>query len=64
MNIISPSFHRQLMDPHKPEREDEKKRIEDNGGCVIWFGAWRVNGSLAVSRAIGGYHYGIYSQLK
>jgi len=41
------------MNPHKPEREDEKKRIEEMGGCVVWFGAWRVNGSLAVSRAIG-----------
>ncbi|XP_071945340.1 protein phosphatase 1F-like [Antedon mediterranea] len=42
-----------VMDPHKPDREDEKKRIEELGGCVVWFGAWRVNGSLAVSRAIG-----------
>ena len=33
--------------------QDEKKRIEDIGGCVVWFGAWRVNGSLAVSRSIG-----------
>ncbi|KFV57442.1 Protein phosphatase 1E, partial [Tyto alba] len=32
---------------------DEKKRIEALGGCVVWFGAWRVNGSLSVSRAIG-----------
>ncbi|XP_023932955.1 protein phosphatase 1F isoform X1 [Lingula anatina] len=43
----------QLMKPHKPEREDERKRIEGLGGCVIWFGAWRVNGALSVSRAIG-----------
>ncbi|CAH1802159.1 unnamed protein product, partial [Owenia fusiformis] len=42
-----------LMEPHKPEREDEKKRIEELGGCVVWYGAWRVNGSLSVSRAIG-----------
>ncbi|XP_033115788.1 protein phosphatase 1E-like [Anneissia japonica] len=42
-----------VMNPHKPDREDEKKRIEELGGCVVWFGAWRVNGSLAVSRAIG-----------
>ena len=33
--------------------QDEKKRIEDLGGCVVWFGAWRVNGTLSVSRAIG-----------
>ncbi|XP_078467734.1 uncharacterized protein LOC144730833 [Lampetra planeri] len=43
----------ELMSPHKPDREDEKKRIEALGGCVIWFGAWRVNGTLSVSRAIG-----------
>ena len=33
--------------------QDEKKRIEDLGGCVVWYGAWRVNGTLSVSRAIG-----------
>ncbi|XP_005298815.2 protein phosphatase 1E isoform X2 [Chrysemys picta bellii] len=43
----------ELMKPHKPDREDEKKRIEALGGCVVWFGAWRVNGSLSVSRSIG-----------
>ncbi|EDO44137.1 predicted protein, partial [Nematostella vectensis] len=43
----------ELMQPHKPERQDEKDRIEGLGGCVVWFGAWRVNGSLSVSRAIG-----------
>ncbi|XP_038056586.1 protein phosphatase 1E-like [Patiria miniata] len=42
-----------LMDPHKPERPDEKTRIEQLGGCVLFFGVWRVNGTLAVSRAIG-----------
>ncbi|XP_072101390.1 protein phosphatase 1F isoform X2 [Mobula birostris] len=42
-----------LMDPHKPEKEDEKQRIEELGGCVIFLGCWRVNGTLAVSRAIG-----------
>lgn len=43
----------QLMTPHKPDREDERQRIEALGGCVVYFGAWRVNGSLSVSRAIG-----------
>ncbi|OCT92286.1 protein phosphatase 1E [Xenopus laevis] len=43
----------ELMKPHKPDREDEKHRIEALGGCVVWFGTWRVNGSLSVSRAIG-----------
>ncbi|CAN7976024.1 unnamed protein product, partial [Ixodes persulcatus] len=42
-----------LVNPHKPEREDERKRIEDLGGMVVMMGIWRVNGSLAVSRAIG-----------
>eukprot|EP00040_Diaphanoeca_grandis_P014906 m.75746 g.75746 ORF g.75746 m.75746 type:complete len:363 (+) comp24822_c1_seq1:380-1468(+) len=43
----------ELMKPHKPQNEDEKKRIEDNGGVVVWYGAWRVNGILSVARAIG-----------
>ena len=30
-----------------------EKGIEALGGCVVFFGGWRVNGSLAVSRAIG-----------
>ncbi|XP_018421531.1 PREDICTED: protein phosphatase 1F [Nanorana parkeri] len=42
-----------LMEPHKPEREDERERIEALGGCVTYTGCWRVNGTLAVSRAIG-----------
>ncbi|XP_066465701.1 protein phosphatase 1F [Tiliqua scincoides] len=42
-----------LMEPHKPEREDEKQRIEALGGCVTYMDCWRVNGTLAVSRAIG-----------
>ncbi|CAJ1068614.1 protein phosphatase 1F [Xyrichtys novacula] len=44
-----------LMDPHKPDREDEKQRIEDLGGCVTFMGCWRVNGTYAVSRAIGDF---------
>uniref|UniRef100_A0A224YTM5 Ca(2+)/calmodulin-dependent protein kinase phosphatase n=1 Tax=Rhipicephalus zambeziensis TaxID=60191 RepID=A0A224YTM5_9ACAR len=42
-----------LVNPHKPEREDERKRIEDLGGVVLLMGIWRVNGALGVSRAIG-----------
>lgn len=42
-----------IMTPHRPDREDEKQRIEKLGGLVIWFGTWRVNGSIAVSRSIG-----------
>ncbi|KAG9261983.1 protein phosphatase 1F [Astyanax mexicanus] len=44
-----------LMDPHKPEREDEKQRIEELGGCIAFMGCWRVNGTYAVSRAIGDF---------
>lgn len=43
----------QLMEPHKPERDDERQRIESMGGCVMFCGGWRVNGSLGVSRAVG-----------
>ncbi|XP_049520275.1 LOW QUALITY PROTEIN: uncharacterized protein LOC119446654 [Dermacentor silvarum] len=42
-----------LVNPHKPEREDERKRIEELGGMVLLMGIWRVNGTLGVSRAIG-----------
>ncbi|EGD72317.1 hypothetical protein PTSG_00335 [Salpingoeca rosetta] len=43
-----------LTEPHKPEREDEKKRIADAGGIVInRMGTWRVNAMLAVSRSFG-----------
>ena len=33
--------------------QDEQARIEAAGGMVIYMGAWRVNGTLSVSRAIG-----------
>ena len=42
-----------LSDDHKPSREDEVTRIRDLGGKVIYWGRWRVQGVLAVSRAIG-----------
>ncbi|KAG9334011.1 hypothetical protein JZ751_009243 [Albula glossodonta] len=34
---------------------DEKRRIEDLGGCIAFMGCWRVNGTYAVSRAIGDF---------
>jgi len=46
-----------IMEPHKPNREDECKRIESLGGAIIHYGTWRVNGQLAVSRAIGDGEY-------
>ncbi|XP_020264899.1 probable protein phosphatase 2C 6 [Asparagus officinalis] len=43
----------QLTVDHKPDREDELQRIENEGGRVInWQGA-RVMGVLAMSRSIG-----------
>mmetsp|Transcript_41375 Transcript_41375/g.74404 ORF Transcript_41375/g.74404 Transcript_41375/m.74404 type:complete len:302 (-) Transcript_41375:953-1858(-) len=38
---------------HKPNRLDERRRIEQAGGVVVWAGTWRVGGVLAVSRAFG-----------
>ncbi|XP_020106092.1 probable protein phosphatase 2C 52 isoform X3 [Ananas comosus] len=42
-----------LSDDHKPNRSDERKRIENAGGVVMWAGTWRVGGVLAMSRAFG-----------
>ena len=42
-----------LSNDHKPSRRDELMRIEEAGGMVYHVGVPRVNGILAVSRAIG-----------
>uniref|UniRef100_A0A0E0LC65 protein-serine/threonine phosphatase n=1 Tax=Oryza punctata TaxID=4537 RepID=A0A0E0LC65_ORYPU len=42
-----------LSEDHKPNRKDERKRIEDAGGIVVSDDIWRVDGILAVSRAFG-----------
>ena len=42
-----------LTDDHKPDRRDERTRIENVGGTVIHAGTWRVSGVLAVSRSFG-----------
>ncbi len=42
-----------LSEDHKPNRIDERQRIESAGGVVVWAGTWRVGGVLAVSRAFG-----------
>lgn len=45
---------KELTRDHHPDRDDEKSRVESAGGYVYeWGGVARVNGQLAVSRAIG-----------
>jgi len=41
---------------HKPNRPDERARVEACGGAVVFAGCWRVQGDLAVSRAFGDCH--------
>ncbi|XP_015171924.1 PREDICTED: probable protein phosphatase 2C T23F11.1 [Polistes dominula] len=43
-----------LSQDHKPTLEDERKRIENAGGCIKFN---RVNGSLALSRALGDFKF-------
>jgi serine/threonine protein phosphatase PrpC len=43
----------QISEDHKPDRPDEKARIESHGGKIKYHGVWRVNGNLALSRAFG-----------
>ncbi|KAK8496787.1 hypothetical protein V6N13_000130 [Hibiscus sabdariffa] len=46
-----------LTSDHQPSRQDERDRIEALGGYVdCRHGVWRIQGSLAVSRAIGDKH--------
>lgn len=46
-----------LTDDHRASREDERRRIESQGGLVLdCRGTWRVQGTLAVSRGIGDAH--------
>ncbi|XP_048538162.1 probable protein phosphatase 2C 7 [Triticum urartu] len=42
-----------LSDDHKPDRSDERERIENAGGVVTFSGTWRVGGVLAMSRSFG-----------
>merc|ERR1712240_711060 len=46
-----------ITDSHRPNRADERSRIEALGGSIMHWGTWRVNGQLAVSRAIGDSEY-------
>ncbi|KMT19915.1 hypothetical protein BVRB_1g009620 [Beta vulgaris subsp. vulgaris] len=46
-----------LTNDHNLSREDERSRIENSGGFVhSCNGVWRLQGTLAVSRAIGDLH--------
>lgn len=49
-----------LSEDHKPTDEGEKMRIEAAGGSVSWK---RVDGDLAVSRALGDFQYKTRSDL-
>ncbi|KZV31765.1 hypothetical protein F511_00569 [Dorcoceras hygrometricum] len=40
---------------HKPDRPDEKQRIEAAGGNIVNWNGWRVQGVLATSRSLGDY---------
>mmetsp|Transcript_37861 Transcript_37861/g.99373 ORF Transcript_37861/g.99373 Transcript_37861/m.99373 type:complete len:344 (+) Transcript_37861:84-1115(+) len=54
-----------LSDDHKPNRPDERARVQAAGGRVIFAGCWRVQGDLAVSRAFGDRHlkgFGVSAQ--
>lgn len=49
---------KELTSDHHPDRDDEKSRVESAGGHITkWSGIARVNGQLAVSRAIGDIHF-------
>lgn len=45
---------KELTRDHHLARDDERNRVEAAGGYVVeWAGVLRVNGELALSRAIG-----------
>ncbi|KAJ0974079.1 hypothetical protein J5N97_016044 [Dioscorea zingiberensis] len=70
-NFNPTKFHKarylvkELTNDHHPSRDDERNRVEAAGGYVVeWAGVFRVNGQLAVTRAIGDMpfkRYGVIS---
>lgn len=51
-------FVKELTRDHRPDRDEERKRVEAAGGYVMeWAGVPRVNGQLAISRAIGDLYF-------
>ncbi|KAK9069007.1 hypothetical protein SSX86_013123 [Deinandra increscens subsp. villosa] len=51
--LCTTGYAEQLTHDHHPDRADERARIEGAGGFVLNWDVPRVNGILAVSRAIG-----------
>ena len=49
----SSNVHFSTLD-HKPTNPEERQRIQNAGGVVL---TQRINGSLAVSRALGDFDY-------
>eukprot|EP01083_Nonionella_stella_P010735 30548_1 len=43
----------EMSHDHKPNDIAERNRIQSDGGRVVFFGTWRVEGVLAVSRSFG-----------
>jgi protein phosphatase 1L len=39
-----------MSQDHRPDRKDEENRIRRLGGKLLYYGSWRVEGVLAVSR--------------
>ncbi|XP_044754607.1 uncharacterized protein LOC123313693 isoform X2 [Coccinella septempunctata] len=58
--LVSGGKVRSCVEPHRPDRQDERQRIVDEGGTILHWGVWRVNGKLSVSRAIGDADYKPY----
>lgn len=42
----------ELTEPHKPEREDERRRIEEQNGVVLFLNGWRVNGTYCAAKQL------------
>ncbi|KAG8375099.1 hypothetical protein BUALT_Bualt10G0065100 [Buddleja alternifolia] len=45
-----------LSSDHKPDRADERERIEAIGGKIINWNGWRVEGVLSTSRSLGDHY--------
>uniref|UniRef100_A0A453PVY7 protein-serine/threonine phosphatase n=1 Tax=Aegilops tauschii subsp. strangulata TaxID=200361 RepID=A0A453PVY7_AEGTS len=48
-----------LSDDHKPDKSDERERIENVGGVVTFSGTWRVGGVLAMSRLLHSLRFSV-----